>query len=185
MKTVLKRILVIAVMLGTFTSYGNVYSEVIPNLDIINKGDLVSVYNAQGNIVYSDRVEYDGTLRTMFDFRNLKDGIYTIEINKDFEIAVNTFKVNDKMVTFVEGAQKTIYKPVFRTKESKVLISKLALDSSKMEIKLYFKSDLIYSEKVTGTGIINRVYKLDETEHGEYTAVIRANGRVYIENFKL
>lgn len=185
MKTITKKILVVALMLGTLTSYANINLDVTPTNEIIKRGDLVSIYDEDGTLVYSDKMENNGNVRTMFDFSNLKDGIYTIEINKAFEIFINRFEIADRNVRFLEAERKIIHKPVFRTEKNKVLISKLALDSNEMKVELYFENDLIHSERIDGEAVIKRVYQLDMEEQGEYKAVIKSNGRVYIENFRI
>ena len=65
------------------------------------------------------------------------------------------------------------------------MISKLALDASEMKIELYFSNELIHSETAKGSAILNRAYKLDHSITGEYTAIVRSNGRVFIKNFKI
>jgi len=185
MKALIKSILVVAVLLSTGVSYGFATLEVLPTNNFVNKGDYISVADAKGQIVYSGRINYSGNLAHLFDFSQLKDGTYTIEINKDFEIEINTIKVKNSEVTFIESAKDKIYKPVFRTQDSKVLISKLALDTDEMEVELYFEDELIHTETIKGNAILNRIYKLDESLNGEYRAVIKANDRVFIENFSI
>ncbi|WP_282030302.1 hypothetical protein [Winogradskyella eximia] len=185
MKTLFKNILVLAVMLGTCTGYANINSEVPSAFNRVSKGDQISVSDSTGEVVYSGRVDYDGSIQKLYDFSQLKDGIYTVEVNKDFEIEINSVEVKKNVVTFSNLSSKKIYKPVFRSKDSQVIISKLAIDSNEMNIELYFENDLIHTETVKGKEILNRVYQLDNTLKGDYTAIIRANGRVFVENFKL
>ena len=54
-----------------------------------------------------------------------------------------------------------------------------------MKVELYFENELIHTENVEGNDVLNRVYKLDKTVTGEYTAVIKSNGRVYTKNFRI
>lgn len=185
MKTLFKKILVLAVMFGTYTSYANDTLEVATTFNYVKKGNHISVSDASGEIIYSGKVNYNGNLTTLFDFTQLKDGNYTIEINKDFEIEIHSINVKKHQVTFIESANEKIFKPVFRAEADKVLISKLAVDSTEMKIDLYYENQLIYSETVIGNEILNRVYKLDRTLHGSYTAVINSNDRVFVENFRI
>lgn len=185
MKTLFKNILVLAVLLGTYTSYANTTLEVISTFNKVSKGDYISVSDSSGEVVYSGLVNYDGTIKNLYDFSQLKDGIYSVEVNKDFEIEMNAVQVKNNKVTFLEHTNKRIYKPVFRSEASRVIISKLALDTDEMIVELYFENDLIHTETITGKEILNRVYKLDETLYGDYTAIVRSNDRVFIENFRI
>ena len=185
MKNLFKNILVLAVMLGTYTSYANEVLEVATSFKHVKKGNLIAVSDAYGEVIYSGTINYTGNLNTLFDFSQLKDGIYTIELNKAYEILINTIEVKNNLVTYSNDSEVKIYKPVFRTKNDKVIISKLALDTKQMTVELYFGNELIHSETIKGEGVLNRVYKLDKTLKGDYTALIRTNGRVYVENFKI
>ncbi len=185
MKTVLRKILVVAVMLGTYTGYANEILEVESTFNIVKKGTHISVSDAKGQVIYSERINYNGDITSFFDFTELKDGTYRVEVNKDFEIEINAITVKDGVVTFLQDFKEKIFKPVFRSENSKVLISKIALDSDQMIVELYYENELIHIENIKGSEILNRVYQLDETLRGEYKAIIRSNDRVYIENFRI
>ncbi|GAA4246781.1 MULTISPECIES: hypothetical protein [Winogradskyella] len=185
MKTLLKNILVLAVVLGTCTSYANTTINTTSPSKDLRKGDHISVSNKAGEVVYSGRINYNGNIEKLYDFSQLEDGIYTVEVNKDFEIDINSIQVKNNKVTYLETSNKKIFKPVFRSEDSKVIISKLAMDTNEMVVELYFENDLIHTETIKGKEILNRVYKLDQNLKGNYTAIIRANGRVFVEDFKL
>jgi hypothetical protein len=185
MKKLLRKILVVTVMLGTYTGYASETLEVEETSITIKKGNHISVSDAKGEVIYSGRIKANGNIKNIFDFTQLKDGMYRVEVDKDFEIEINAITVNDGVVTFLQDFEEKIYKPVFRSENSKVLISKLALDSEEMIIELYYEHELIYTESVKGKAILNRVYQLDETLPGYYKAIIRSNDRVYIENFRI
>ena len=180
-----KNILVLAVMFGTYTSYANDALEVATTFNDVKKGNHIAVTDASGEIIYSAEINYNGNLTTLFDFTELKNGKYIVEITKGFEIEINTIEVKDHIVAFINADRKTIYKPVVRNENATVLISKLALHSDIMMVELYFEGELIHSETVKGGNILNRVYKLDKTLKGRYTAIIKSDDRVYIENFRI
>ncbi|WP_400075962.1 hypothetical protein [Winogradskyella sp. R77965] len=179
-----KKILVLAVVLGTYTSYANEVSEVTSTYNYVEKGSQIAVTDASGEVIYSGEIKHNGNLTTLFDFSQLKDGKYTVEVTKDFEIEINTIEVKDHTVS-INTDKQTIFKPVVRNRKDQVLISKLALTSNTMKVELYFEGELIHSETVEGSKVLNRVYKLDETLKGDYTAKIKSNDRVFIENFRI
>jgi hypothetical protein len=185
MKTVLGKILVFAVMLGTYTGYANETLDVESTSNTIKKGTHISISDYKGEVIYSERINHNGEIASFFDFTKLENGIYRVELNKDFEIEINAITVKDGVVRFLQDFKEKIFKPVFRSENSKVLISKIALDSDEMIIELYYENELIHSENIKGSEILNRVYQLDETLHGDYKAIIRSNNRVYIENFRI
>ena len=185
MKTLFKNILVLAVMLGTCTSYANATLEVLPTFNNVKKGNSITVTDATGAVIFSGRINFDGNISRLYDFSQLKDGIYSIEVNKDYEIEISLVEVKSNIVTFIYQKSEKIFKPVFRINADTVIITKLALDDPEMEVELYFENDLIHSETVKGNEVLTRVYKLDKTIKGDYTAIVKTNGRVFVENFKL
>jgi hypothetical protein len=185
MKTLVKSIMIVGVMLGTSTSYASETAKDIPTFKFVNEGHNLSVTNASGEVIFSGRIKHSGNLVRLFDFSQLKNGIYTVEISKDFEIEVVDLEVENKEVKILADTQNKIYKPVIRPEDELLIISKIGLDNNEMKVELYFEDELIHTEKIEGKDILNRVYKLDKTVTGEYTAVIKSNGRVYTKNFRI
>jgi len=185
MKTLFKNILVLAVMLGTCTSYANATLEVLPTFNNVKKGNAITVTDASGDIVFRGLIKFDGNIRNLYDFSQLKDGLYIIEINKDFEIEISTIEVKNKIASFIKNESKKIFKPIIRIDEDKVIVTKLALNSPEMEVELYYGNELIYSETVEGSKVLNRLYKLNKTIKGDYSAIVKSDGRVYIKNFRI
>ncbi|WP_179317084.1 hypothetical protein [Winogradskyella undariae] len=185
MKSILKYILVLAVMLGSFTSYANELLEVVPTANYVKKGNLISVFNTSGEVLYSGTINFNGNLTSLFNFTQLENGKYTVEITRDYEIEINTIEVKNNIVSYLNIDRKVVFKPVVRTEESKILISKLDFDTKKMDVKLYYEGELILSETVEGSKVLNRVYQLDKTLKGNYTAEITSNDRVFVESFRI
>ena len=185
MKTLLKKILVLAVMFGTYTSYANNAIEVATTFNYVKKGSQISVSDASGEVIYSGKANYNGNITRLFDFTKLEDGKYIVEITKGFEIEINTIEVKNHLVAFLDTDRKIIHKPLVRNEGNIIFISKLSLNSDKMEVELYFEGELIHSETVTGEQILDRVYQLNETHKGKFTAIIKSNDRVFVENFRI
>jgi len=185
MKTLIKSILVVVVMLGALIGYASEMSIANPIPQFVNEGNHISVYDAFGNLMYSGKIKSNGNLIKLYDFTQLDNGIYKVEINKAFEIEVISFEVIHRIVKFVEGSKHRIFKPVFRNEDARLLISKLGADTKEMKVNIYFEDNLIYSDTVKGSEVLNRVYELDESLPGEYTAVVKSNNRVFTENFRI
>ena len=185
MKRIVRNILVVAVMLGTYTGYADTKTSILPTSYNVKNGNYISVSDASGKVIFSGQVNYNGNITEFFDFTQLKDGFYTVEVTKAFEIEINSVEVKNNNVTFIDNAKEKIFKPVVRAEDSKVIISKLALDAKEMQVELYFEDELFYSETLRGGQILNRVYQLDDRLSGNYTAIITSNDRVYVEHFRI
>ncbi|WP_299121007.1 hypothetical protein [uncultured Winogradskyella sp.] len=185
MKTLFKNILVLVVMSVTFNNYANATLEVLPTFNNVKKGNSITVTDATGAVIFSGRINFDGNISRLYDFSQLKDGLYSIEVNKDYVIEISAVEVKNNSVYFIEHKNIKVFKPVFRIFEDSIIISKLALDTPEMEVKLYYEDELIYSETVKGKEILNRAYKIDKTIKGEYSVIVKTNDRVYVENFRI
>jgi len=191
MKTMKRNALLVALMFGTFVSYAhstdakNTASNDVTVNDV-REGHLLAIKDNTGRTIYSENVNSNGNFNTSYDLSQLKDGLYTLELSKDYEIKTKQFVVTAKAVTFLENTEKSVYKPVFRMENSRMLISQLALDKeSTLEIEIFFEGERIHQEEVTGNAILNRVYNLKEKTPGRYKVVMKANGRTYRRNFKI
>jgi len=189
-----KALIVIVFMLGSFINYAN--NELDFNKTInakkvkvafknVKKGHQLTLKNEKGIKLHSEIVSRTGLLTKIFDLSSLSDGVYTIELNKDYEIIVKTIEVKNNIVISNEASKKVILKPVFRNKENILMISKINFHKKPMKIALYFDNEIIYSENLESEEIFNRIYKLDKEIKGEYSVVLNINSRSYSHKFKL
>ena len=193
MKTIKKIVLVVVFMLVTLTNYANSLenhsrefnakkvSIVFKN---VKKGHLLTVKNQAGIILHSEKLERTGLVKKVFDFSSLSNGKYIVELNKDFEIIIKSFEVKKGLVFYNKSSEKRIFKPVIKSDENYLLVSKLNLDNDPVAITLYYENTVIYTETLTGDEFLERIYKLDESITGNYKAVIKNKNRTYIKDFK-
>ncbi|QNM87141.1 hypothetical protein H9W90_14590 [Polaribacter pectinis] len=194
MKTKMKRSLLVVLMLGTLIGYANENNTSTTVLDAkkvkvefksVKKGQTITINDENGSQVYNQKIENSGTYSRFFNLTALKNGIYTAELNKDYEILIKTFKVENGNVTFLSEENNKVFKPVIRNEENLVLISKIDFNNKPLNVVIYYKDEVILSETVNGNDILSRVYKLSETEKGNYKVVINTNNRMYIKDFSI
>ncbi|GAB5563477.1 MAG: hypothetical protein Wins2KO_05400 [Winogradskyella sp.] len=187
MKKTVNKILVVALMLGTLSAGANTRFDggVSKNSKLINKGSHIIITDHNGTVLYSGELKTSNDLTKIYDFSHLKNGIYLIEISKGYEIELTSIEVKNQMVKHLPESKTKLFKPVVRTEENKIIISKIATDSKAMWVKLYFEDELIYEDTIKGDAVLNRVYQLDNIKRGSYTAVITSDERVYKENFEI
>jgi len=192
MKVFKKVIFIVIFMLATLANYANknnfYNTKNSENITFVfkgtKKGHQLKVKDQNGEVLYSEEIKRKGNITKSFNFNNLKDGSYTLELEKDFEIIVKSIKIERNKVV-IEKAENIIFKPVIRLESDKLMISKITFDKKPLEIALFFKGEIIYSETIKGGPIVNRIYKLDLKAKGDYEIVIENNGRTYNEIFKL
>ncbi|MFY0602515.1 MAG: hypothetical protein JXQ93_01090 [Flavobacteriaceae bacterium] len=192
MKT-LRRSIMVALIFGTLISYASTNNvstikdvkAFIVKLHDVRKGNRIYVKNADGDIIISKTIQQKGNYSKVINLSALKDGHYKVEIDKDFEILITSIEISKGKVLLEKSYGKKIYKPVFRTKENKVYISKIAFDSPDLKVKIYYEDELILSDSVNGKEILKRIYSLSEDLRGNYKVIMKTNDRTYIEKFSL
>ncbi|WP_170062923.1 hypothetical protein, partial [Polaribacter butkevichii] len=151
----------------------------------VKKGHALTIKNENGITIYKQVIQSSGTYSKTFDLTNLEDGIYTTELDKDFEIDVKKLEVKDGFVTFLKEENKKIFKPVIRAEGDLVLISKIDFNKQPIKVILYHDNNLIHSEKIEGKEILNRVYNVSKREKGTYKVVIYADNRMYVKDLTI
>lgn len=190
MKKIKKTVLVVALMLGTLVSYANgtlTFSgnEAKIELKDVKKGHRIYIKDSQNQILYKKTIKKEGVFTKNFNFSSLKDGVYYLEVVKDFEIITSPFLMKSGVSYFNKEKEKTTFKPSIRIKDNKVFVSKLNLDSSKIKVKIYYMGYEILNEEVSGKTILNRIYLLNKKYSGEYSIAVSTNNRTYSSSFSM
>jgi hypothetical protein len=192
MKTI-KKITLVALMLGTLIGYANEDKKDTDNkakktvkveFDYVKKGQTLTIKNNKGNAVYSNEIENAGSYSRTFNISALEDGIYAAELNKSFEIIIKSFYVKNGLVTFLKNKDEKIFKPVIRTVDNILLVSRLAFEDDALDVVIYYNDEVILSETTVGKEL-DRAYKLSEDKVGTYKVVVNSNNRNYTREFTL
>lgn len=165
------------------TSLSNSFDHELP-FNKVKKGQELQIKNASGRTIYSESIMYDGQVEGAFDLKTFKDGFYTMELINCYEISIKKFAILDRTITYLENGETTIYKPVFRMKKNKILISHLDFNSNEWDVNLFFNNEVIHSETIAPNPILERVYVLGENVKGDYKVVLKNADRLYEGTFK-
>lgn len=190
----IKKMLLVVLMFATTLSYAEkkvkrntIALSKVAVVEFVNakKGQKLLVKDEYGIILHSEIVTKNGNLSKSFNLKQLKNGTYTIELDKDFEVIIKPLEIKDNAIVFLKNKEKKVFKPLMRIDNDKLLISQMTLGSNHIEVEIYYDDTLIYSENVKGEKTMNRIYKFSDTESGEYQAIVKADDRTYIKQFKL
>jgi hypothetical protein len=136
-------------------------------------------------VLFSEKIDRNGSFAKRFDFTALNDGAYSLELEKDFEIIVTPFIIQANNVVFLEKNEKVIFKPVVRTENNQLLISHMSLEEQPLKIELYYNGERIFKDQLTGHKILNKIYRLSAQEKGSYYLSMSSGGRFFVKNFEL
>ncbi|WP_405294096.1 hypothetical protein [Algibacter sp. Ld11] len=195
MKNVIKHLrkgILMVTIFATISSFANEVSikneadKTSLTLTDVKKGNLLSIKDENGIVLYKEFIQKSGSYTKGFDLTELPDGDYLFEVDKDVEISTIPFTVGANGVTFDKAEEKVIYKPVTRVVGDLLYVTKLSLDETPLEIDIYYESDTahnglesVYSEKVENSKIIERVYKLSDLKEGKFEVVCHSEGRTF------
>ena len=189
MKTIKNNILVVVFMFATLMNFANNANDFRNTIEVafnnIKKGNILTIKNNIGTIIFSEKITDNNTLDAIFDFKTLTNGNYTIELEKAFEIISMPLIVKSENIIFRKDVKNVTFKPVIRNKENVLMISKIAFDNTPLKIDIYFNNEYIFSDTVKdkNASLLNRVYKLDKNEDGNYKVIVRNNSRSYTYTF--
>jgi hypothetical protein len=146
----------------------------------VKKGNLLSIKDQNGVVLYKELIEESGIYRKGFDLTALPDGDYFFQVDKDIEVKTIPFTVKANKVVFKKHEEVTVFKPFVTEKEGVVYISKLAPDYASLKIEIYgnFNGDyeLLHSDKFENLQTIQKAYKLEE---GNYKIVLNSDNNEY------
>ncbi len=198
MKTTIKNSLVVIAMLGTITGYANLkpsndvlndnIKKTIINLDNVKEGQRLLIKSATGTILYRESIEKTGLYKKAFDLTALPNGDYFFELDKDQEITIIPFVVKASEVIFDKEGEVSIFKPSIRVKDNYLMVNKLSQNEAPAKIEIFYDSgkyELIHSEEVSETQIIQKTFELLKNVKGNYKVVFKTEGRVFVNYFKV
>ncbi|WP_340832793.1 hypothetical protein [Polaribacter sejongensis] len=190
----IKKIILVALMFGTLitnanekdnTNYKDAKKTVKVEFNNVKKGQTLTIKNSNGLTVYNNEIQNSGDYSKTFDFSALENGIYSAELNKDFEIVIKQFYVENGLVTFLNNKDEKIFKPIIRTEGDLLLVSKINFNNEPLKVTLYYNDEVVLSETISGDKLLKRVYKLSEKEVGAYKVVVSSDERTYSKEFNI
>lgn len=154
----------------------------------VKEGNLLSIKDNNGVILYKESIQTTGTYTKGFDLTSLPNGAYLFELEKDLEISIIPFTVKSNIVKFNKEKEKSFFKPFTRVKGDLLIISQLTLNEDPLEIKIFFSdnrhsytSELMYSEMITNSQKIEKVFRLSGLNKGSYKVVCSSQGRAFVK----
>lgn len=152
-------------------------------LDKMNKMDL-SLYDAEGNVIYSEEVSSKKDISRVYDLKALPEGTYFLEAESDSKISKYEILVAKETASLSAYAISELYKPAFINKEGLVRVSFLNLDKSPVNIKVYDSaSNEVYDSEVILDQNVAKIFKINKNNDEEYTFVMTYKDKSYSKTF--
>lgn len=172
----------------TFSIKENDANKTVLTLADVKAGNLFKIKDENGIVLYKETIQRKGTYSKGFDLTSLPNGSYFFELEKDMEITTIPFEVKATEVTFKKELSKTFYKPSTHTRDNMIFVNQLSLNEIPLEIEIYYDGgdytqayELIHTETISNTKIIERVFEIEDFERGKYKIVFKTEGREFVE----
>lgn len=154
MKQFIKKSLVLVVLFTTLIAYSNgeiqtkgksanSVSNVI--LENVQEGTLLLVKDKSGDVLHKEHIKLSGTYTRGFDFTNLPDADYCIELDRPDIIEILPFTVSSGIAEFVKTDEHLIAKPMVNVDKACVSISKSTIENQAIEIEVYYEGSELAS----------------------------------------
>jgi len=153
----------------------------------VQKGSILYIKDQNGLVLYNEAIERNGDYSKGFDLTSLPDGDYIFELNSDLKIDIIPFNVRLNKVLFDKDSEESIYKPVVRTKDNMVYVSRTVIDQTPLSYKIYYADnyDLIDTAEFEELEEVKKVYDFSSSEKGNYIFEFESKGRKYTKMIRI
>lgn len=135
----------------------------------------LSINASNGDLVYYKQTSNQVTdFKQVYDFKNLADGKYALNLKVNDTRVINEFEVSRKGIEV--GEAKVRFAPYFDYKNNELKLSYLNFDQEKMNLSIFNNNGLVYESRIGRDFNITKGYDLSRLETGSY--------RVMLSSFK-
>ncbi len=187
-------VLVIAILLSTAMKASDVMSVKIENsstlnvsLSNISKGQKLYLKNYSGKILFDVTLEAMPAYRKYFDFNTVKDGVYFIETETEFDIKVTPVVKNKKGIALINQSVVTVFKPKVLVENNIVRVMLTRSEKSPLHVSIYDREGvMLFSENVDeNTTIFERAYNFAKVPEGKYRIYFDLKDRSFVKEISI
>jgi len=138
----------------------------------------ISILNQMGEMVYYH--ETDGNqsaFKKTYDFSNLEDGVYKVEVKIDGSSNEQLLSINKGTVLLGESVYKT--EPFFSYKNNTLNLSYLNHNSENVSLHLYEDGKLVWEKELDNTLTVHKGLSMAKLKKGVYQIVLASGNEIY------
>lgn len=170
-----------------------------PNISLVQKGvktyvmklgsaatDLsISIKDKEGLVLYSDMAHSGSNYQKTYDFSQLPNGQYTIEVENEFVIKSAAIDVLASRI-IVADENITIHKPIVKINGDFLDLNFLNLKEKNVEFQLYDSSGrMVFSQDLNKDVLVSKRYNISQLPRDSYSVVIYNNDRMLTKKILL
>lgn len=131
----------------------------------------VSIEAENGDIVYYKQTSEPVTdFKQIYDFKDLADGKYVLNLKVNDTKVMNEFQVSGNGIEV--GESKVRFAPYFDFKNNELKLSYLNFDQENLRLYFYNNEGLVYESKLGRDFNITTGYDLSKLDKGKYKVVL-------------
>ncbi|WP_321282456.1 hypothetical protein [Marinifilum fragile] len=156
-------------------------------VSIINPTESVlkmKIYDREGNLYYSKKVNSATTDQKLFDFSYLEDGIYKIVLSGADENVEKEFVIEGKKLK-VTDAKELAEKTLFRSKDNDLFVSYLSFENTTFNLSITDElGNEVFEESYTSAPTFSKKFNVTALPEGEYKVRLVSNNKEYNYAFR-
>ncbi|MCY1636344.1 MULTISPECIES: T9SS C-terminal target domain-containing protein [Marinifilum] len=180
--------------LGASSAFATGNIKINPYLDtdlsivsIINPSESalkMKIYDREGNLYYSKKVNRATTDQKLFDFSYLEDGIYKIVLSGAEENVEKEFIIEGKKLK-VTAAKEVAEKTLFRSQDNNLFVSYLSFENDTFNLSITDElGNEVFEESYTSAPTFSKKFNVTALPEGEYKVRLVSNNKEYNYAFR-
>jgi hypothetical protein len=134
----------------------------------------LSILASNGDVVYYRQTSDPVTsYHRLYDFKNLADGKYVLNLKINDTNVTNNFEVSPKGIKV--GENRMTFDPWFAFSNNELKISYLNFDQENLYLYLYNDNGLVYHNRLGRDFSITKGFNLSKLQTGNYKAVLSSD----------
>lgn len=182
MKTTLKFSVMLTLVLGTMVTKANEIKlnlvtldsekSLVFNLGKVTKDTDVQLLDSYNNIIYDHEVAKNTSLKQKFNFSQLEEGTYTLNVTDDIKVVSYMISIDNQSVAILD--KKEMIKPAFRVKDNRVFINLMNIAKEEVQILVFDEFNrVLHSEIINGQIIVEKAINFTKAYKGTYNVVVK------------
>jgi hypothetical protein len=142
----------------------------------------ISISNPMGDMVYYHETEGEqAEYKKTYDFSNLEDGVYKVEVKIDGSSNEQLLSINKGNVQLGESVYKT--EPFFSYKNNTLNLSYLNHNNENVSLHLYEDGKLVWEKELDNTLTVHKGLSMAKLKKGDYQIVLASGNEIYEYEF--
>ena len=135
----------------------------------------LEIIDADGAVLYSDRMKANTTVAKQFMLEQFKEGQYELVLTDELFETTYTFQVTATGIQINTSDVTQVSMPVVTVKGSIANLNFMNKDKVAVKVDIIDRSgETVYTENIPAKGVVMRTYNLSELKENDYRMVVTA-----------